>query len=61
MHEASHVDLHALRAERKVDVRRALLQLGVCINQNNLVFEAHQLRDALLHPLLDDVYLHLFT
>ena len=58
-HEPRHVDLHALRAERVVHGRGAILQLCMRILRHDLVFHTHELWDALLHPVLDHIDLHL--
>ena len=58
-HEPGHVNLHALGAEWIVHGRGAILQLGMRILSNDLIFHAHELWNALLHPVLDHVDLHL--
>ena len=59
LHEACHVDLHALWTEGHVNVRDTLFELRVSVNHHDLVFDAHELWDSLFHPLLYHVYFDL--
>ena len=58
-HEPCHVNLHALWAEWVINSCSTILELGVGVLSDNLVFHAHKLWNSLFHPVLDHVYLDL--